>query len=218
MILASSYQSLLSNPKHREALLAEWRKGQSKETFDRSELVHFYASPEHQYYRFPDSLSLPFPRYAMAKDYLALLASGLDRDEHRKLLDEQAKCIQEGLKNPKAAARAAQINQEMAGRLDMTLHHELIINFLAVQIVRDDENPLIFNNQIQLQKVEYFIKESDEGNAAFFLRSQVMSKVFDFSKTTENELMKFWNESRKNQQFLKKFLGMKFSFDTAAQE
>lgn len=218
MLITTSLQSLLSNPKHRAELLQtitpeeyyNARKAEvlkvihseaSKVKFEWGVLEHRYIDADGRHYRgFPNTLQLPIERFGEMKKFLMYLVSGISPDELDALLDVADKALHDGLKDPKNAAVIGTVLTEIRGRKKMTLHTELLLNFLAVQWVRDDEDPLVYNNQIQMQKVDALRKESEAGNSHFFFQQKELKLLSDSFRMSASELQDLWNESLKEQQ------------------
>ncbi len=151
-----------------------------------------------QYYRFPEAVALPVERLGQRSLILQWMSAGLTADEQNKFLDEIDKAVMDGLtnKDKKAAARVGSCTTQMRDRQKMVLHTELLYNFLAVQWVRKDENPTVYNNEIQMQKVEQFKEETASGNSYFFFQQKELKKLNDLWNFTEAEWNKYWEESK----------------------
>jgi hypothetical protein len=131
----------------------------------------FIDSNGRSYFAYGKNSSLPIERLGKLMEYMQWMSAGLTSVELDKLLDAMDKAIMAGLKTGKNAARIGAILEEIRLRKKMVIHHELLYNYLAVQWIRDDENPLVFNNQIQLEKVEQFKIEVSKSNAYFFFQN-----------------------------------------------
>ena len=84
----------------------------------------------------------------------------------------------------------------MLFRSSLSFHVELFYNILAVQIVRDDEDPYTYTNAIQLQKVEAFKKEQHTGNLYFFFQQPELKNLSDLLKITQQDVEKLLIESK----------------------
>lgn len=180
--------------------------------FDRKSMEHRYTGMDaHTYHGFPKHLGLPIERFGKMKFYLMWMSSGISPVELDKLLDRQAEALGKGIENPANAAMIGLCIEEMRGRKRLTIHTELLYNFMAVQWVRDDEDPLVFNNQIQLEKVEAFKRETAAGNTYFFFQQSELKMLSNLFRMSEEEWKEFWNESLNNQAYLKAMSMMKYS-------
>lgn len=232
MIVTKNIKSLLKDPAimnevinslpidvlydlRRKDILKKYHHESSKVKFDRKDLELRYTDEDgRNYYGFPDKLGLPIDRFGKMKFYLMWMASGISPKELDDLLNKQAEALAAGIKDPAQAAIIGMCIEEMRGRKRMTLHTELLYNFLAVQWVRDDEDPLVYNNQIQLEKVESFRKENENGNSYFFFRQKELKLLSSFFRMSEDEFQTYYKESLSHQAFLQAMLQMKFSSAT----
>ncbi len=184
----------------------------SKIKFDRQKMEYRYVDSDgHTYHGFPSKLGLPIERFGKMKSYLMWMISGISPKELRDLLDKADDALGKGIADPKQAAVIGMVHEEIRGRERLTIHTELLYNFMAVQWVRDDEDPLTFNNQIQLEKVESFKRESSKGNSYFFFRQKEMKMLSNLFKMSEEEWNKYWQESLNNQAYLQALRIMKYS-------
>lgn len=176
----------------------------SRVKFDRKSLEHAYTfKGGHRCYRFPKHMGLPLERFGKMKFYLMWMQSGISPQELRSLIEAASKALADGITNPENSSKIGLILEEMKGRERMTLHTELLYNFLAVQWVRDDEDPVTYNNQIQLEKVEMFREEVEAGNSYFFFQQTELKMLSTLYRMSEDEWKEYWNESLNNQSYLK---------------
>ncbi len=158
-----------------------------------------------QYYRFPEAVALPVERLGKRSEILQWMSAGLSDSEQELLLNEIDKALMDGLSNKdkKSAARIGSIIHQMRERRKMVIHTELLYNFLACQWVREDEAPDVYNNEIQMQKVEQFKEEVAHSNSYFFFQQTELKMLNDYMNFTEDEWNKYWAESVIKQQALK---------------
>lgn len=166
----------------------------------------FHDSNGIAYYGFPDSFPLPIERWGKMKDFLMYMSAGISADEFTQMIDVAEKNWISYIKTGKNAAKVGYIFQELRNRTKIILHTELLYNFLAVQLIREDEEVEIFNNEIQMQKVEQFKKECSDGKHYFFFQKPELKKLHEFWKFTEAEWNKYWIESQTQQAILKESL------------
>lgn len=146
------------------------------------------------YYKFPKELALPMVRLAKLQEYLQWLSAGVTGTELDKMLDNCETALMDGLKNNKGFAKIGFVLSELRDRKKMIIHDELFYNIIAVQIIRHDELPTVFNNQIQMEKVEAF-RRLNETNDSFFLNINEYLIALNWSNITKDELMKVLNDS-----------------------
>lgn len=176
----------------------------SRVKFDRKSLEHAYTFKNgHRCYRFPKHMGLPLERFGKMKFYLMWMQSGISPHELRSLIEKASAALADGIVHPENASKIGLVLEEIKGRERLTIHTELLYNFLAVQWVRDDEDPVTYNNQIQLEKVEMFREEVEAGNSYFFFQQSELRMLSTLYRMSEEEWKEYWSESLNNQSYLK---------------
>lgn len=166
---------------------------------------HFIDSEGNQYYKFPNLMGLPLPRKGEFSGYCMFLSSGFSGDETAKILDAEQKIYSQGI-TPETFGKLGALHHLKRQRLQMTIHTELFYNIAAIQLIREDEEPDIFNNQIHLEKVKQFKKEVEAKNAYFFFQEIQLNSPLDFMKFSQAEFLTLWDESLISQASLKEIL------------
>ena len=87
----------------------------------------------------------------------------------------------------------------------MVIHDELFYNIIAIQLIRHDENPTEFNNDIQMEKVEAF-KQLDKKDDTFFLAIQEYLSQLGLQNITKDNLDRLLNECRVLREALKRMM------------
>lgn len=153
-----------------------------------------------KYYGFGKNMTMPAIRFGKIQEYIMWMSAGLTGNELDSMIDVADKAVFDGLGNPKNAAKVTMVLQQIRERKGMILHHELIINFLAVQLVREDESITDFDNEIHMAKVDQMLK--DAKFLGFFFRLPELSKLWHLLKMSEAEWKQFWEESQLQQKIL----------------
>src|SRR3990172_2496470 len=123
-----------------------------------------------KYYKFPEAMSLPIERFGKLQEFMMWMSAGLTSVELDSLLDEADKALMTGLTTGKNASKIGFVLTQIRERKNMVIHTELLYNFLAVQVIREDEQVEFFNNAIHLEKIEQFKSETKDGKTYdFFL-------------------------------------------------
>lgn len=148
----------------------------------------FFDLEGNGYYKFPKDLSLPMARLGKLHEYIKWLSAGVTGSELDIMLDNADKALTEGIKTGKNAAKIGFVISELRDRKSMVVHDELFYNIIAVQIIRHDESPTEFNNEIQMEKVASF-RKLNESNDTFFLNISEYLKALNWSNITKDELM-----------------------------
>ncbi|MES2592412.1 MAG: hypothetical protein V4608_11035 [Bacteroidota bacterium] len=154
----------------------------------------FFDLAGNGYYKFPKELALPMVRLGKLHEYTKWLSAGVTGSELDDMLDKADKALTDGIKTGKNAAKIGFVISELRDRKKMVVHDELFYNIIAVQIIRHDESPTEFNNEIQLQKVAEF-RKLNESNDTFFLNISEYLKALNWSNITREELLDTLNNS-----------------------
>lgn len=155
------------------------------------------------YYGFPPDMPVPIERFGKMRDFLMWMTVGVSPEEFDMIYDAMDKSWIDTLKTKKNHQRIGLLLQELKLRKNMTIHTELLYNFLAVQWIREDENPEIFDSEIQDQKVRQFKIETREQNTYFFFHQPELKRLKELLEFTQAEWLAYWNESVEKQAFLR---------------
>jgi len=192
---------------HKDELLRLYLKDQNKPiTHTNLEFFFTDSSDKHyKWYRFPKNMAMPVDRLGMLLKFTQYLAKGLSPEEDEALDQIIEDAIENGLKNPKAksAAVISTVLTEKKKRRKLCFHTELFYNYLAVQLIREDELPMIYDNTIQLEKVEQLKREQPDEGVMFFFRQPELKKLKDLLMITPEELERLMSESKQEIQLLK---------------
>lgn len=147
-----------------------------------------------KYYSFPETLAIPLERLGKIEEYLQWITSGLTGDSLEFLCNEMDKLLSEGLKNGKNAGMLGMIIIEIKHRKNMAIPVELMYNLLAVQLIREDENPEVFNNHIHLEKI-VALKELNEKTGGFFFGLKELKKLQSLLDMSPEKWSEYWEAS-----------------------
>lgn len=157
--------------------------------------LSFYDDEGRGYYKFSKDIELPMTRLAKLQEYLMWLSKGISKEEYVKALEFAKQGLEGGIKDGKGLAKIGFVLHELIDRSEMVIHDELFFNIIAVQLIRDDESPTEFNNEIQMQKVAAF-KALNTKDDSFFLNIQEFLEQLNLSSITKNQLEKLLKESQ----------------------
>lgn len=155
-----------------------------------------------RYYKFPEAMSLPVERFGKLQEFMMWMSAGLTSNELDLLLDEADKALTSGLTQGKNASKIGFVLNQIRDRKTMVIHTELLYNFLAVQVIREDEGVEYFNNAIHLEKIEQFKAENKDGKTYDFFLRIGLKKLNDLFSMSEAEWNQFWGESLAAQKLL----------------
>lgn len=159
-------------------------------------LSHSFTDDDgNAYYTFPKEVELPIARMGKLQEYLMWMAKGVSKEEYIKAIDYAESALIAGLKDSKGVAKIGFVLHELKDRCNMVVHDELFYNIIAIQLIRHDESPSEFNNEIHLQKVEAF-KKLDKQDDGFFLNIQELLNQLGLTNITRESLQDLLKESR----------------------
>lgn len=145
-----------------------------------------------KYYTFDHDMIIPVEREGKMQEYLMWMGAGLSQEQLYRLCDKMDELLTEGLKTGKNAATIGVIINEIKNVRGEISHVDLIYNYLAVQYVREGENPKKFNQSVQSQKVEAF-KRGAETNDSFFFQIphlESLSKLLSTPSASWSDILK----------------------------
>jgi len=108
------------------------------------------------YYRFTGSSTIiPLERMGKMQDFLTMMSAGLDEKELTALIDVANGELAMALAGKKAdVIKIGAVLNQIKERQQMILHDQLMWQFMAVQLVREDEPAAKFVQKIHDEKVE----------------------------------------------------------------
>jgi len=166
----------------------------------------FTDSKGKKHYKFPEAMSLPVERFGKLQEFMMWMSAGLTSVELDALLDVADKALMDGLLRNKNASKIGFVLTQIRERKNMVIHTELLYNFLAVQVIREDEKAEHFNNALHLEKIEQFKEENKDGKTYDFFLRIGLKKLNDLFNMSEAEWTRFWGESLEAQRVMKEML------------
>ncbi|MFA9220772.1 MAG: hypothetical protein ACEQSL_06255 [Sediminibacterium sp.] len=192
---------------HREEFLKIYNAEQTKPLTHSALVKAFLDNNGKQIYRFSKDIALPIERFGKMKEYLTWMAAGLSGDELTMLTNSMEKILEDGIgKNQKNVSALGAIIQEMKKRKQLVIHTELLYNFIAVQLVREDEAPEHFDNDIHLDKIKSFKEMAEKEGAYFFFQKEELKRLSHLHSLSAEEWEIYWEESLIKQELLPKAL------------
>ena len=193
--------------KNKDSFLQYYIDESGEKKIEKTNLEYrFHDSNGKIYYGFPESLPLPLERWGKLKDFLFYMNIGYSLDEYNEVIDVAEKNWISYIKTGKNAAKVGYVFQELRNRSRMLIHTELLYNYLAVQLVREDEDVSLFDSVIHNEKVSQFKKECAGGKHYFFFQKPELKKLHELWNFTKEEWNQYWNESEIQQKLLKESL------------
>lgn len=196
MILARSVQSFYDSHKD-ELLKIVYRSQQKPTTHAELSLVEDIIDEQgRRLYRWQNDNDIPLERYGKLLEFMQFMAKGLTAQEDETLDGLIENALEDGLKNEKkkSAVAIGACIEERKRRRKLSIHTELLYNYIAVQIVREDEQPDTFDNDIHLEKVEMLKRFSANGIASFFFTSPELKRLRDLLQMSKEDWERYTHE------------------------
>lgn len=174
-----------------------------KKTWQAQKLTFaFHDLSGNTYLRFENQDLLSIERLGKLKEYYTWLIRGLSNIELEELIQQANQGIVMAMKNldnknivSKALANTISTHAEIQMRSEKISNTELYLNLLAIQYIRHDEDPLIFSDSIQREKVIAF-KEASGKIDSFFFALPEYEKLCKLLNITANEWTEFQERSQ----------------------
>lgn len=201
ILYGKSFQSIFA--KHRNEFLKCYAADTYKPLTHAELVKRFVDSSGKQYYGFPKDMMFPVERFGQLKMFMSYIAKGLTPEEDEKIDDAISKAhLTE--KNPdKLNIRVAGLLAERQRRRTFGFHTELFYNYIAVQLVREDEPVEVFDNDIHKQKVLQFKEEAKKKESTWhFFQLPEFKKLNDMLRLSQDE----WNQSYEESMLLQESL------------
>jgi hypothetical protein len=202
MIIAKNLQSVYKNNK--EELLKLVAKDQNKPIgFDELE-YSFIDLQGKKYYSFPEATALPIERLAKMEEYKVYMSSGLHNQAITEITDYMQsileKIVNSGIDNEvkknssKNIGDLGMLIRELKERQKTFIPIEIYYAFLAIQLVREDENPYVFNNSVHNSKIAALM-DLNEQNGGFFFGQRESKQLQSWLNMSETEWSEYWENS-----------------------
>lgn len=172
----------------------------------------FIDSLGKQYYKFPKLMALPIERMGKLNELYSHLSAGISGSEMAKLTSAMDLILSQGIGKPEIASKLGAIVHILKERQKLIFHTEILYNILAVQAIREDERPDVYNNQIQMEKVTQFKEEVAQSNAHFFFHQIQLQTPIDLLRLSQSEWTALWHDSVVSQEALGEMLDLILTF------
>lgn len=189
----------------RKGLLKHYLKEQNKPTGFQDLQYAFTDQEGRKYYRFTDQLSLPVQRFNQMQEYQMWMSARLTADNLHTLVDKALEIVSNGVAQGNNSAKVSAILYQIRERQDKIVPAQVLLNILAVQYVREDEDPLVFDGDIQNQKVQAFLDDAQLANG-FFLNLPELKKLTTLVSISPIDWMEYYRESEVDQEVIKRSL------------
>lgn len=149
------------------------------------------------YYEVGSVMKFPLERHTHRAQIAQWMSASLTSTELDKLLDvadEQLEALVAGKKG--SLSRVGAVLNEIRNRKNMVLHPDLMMQYIAVHLVREDENPFTVDLNVMDQKIESFRKMIAGGRLLDFFHMDCLNALNAHTNLSKEEFQKFWIESQ----------------------
>jgi hypothetical protein len=212
-----------------------FRKKKTKEVDDlktlwqkhREEFLKFYANEVPQgekvtmekalvdldgkvYYRFVGSSTImPLERMGKMQDFLTMMSAGLDGNELEALIDIANNELAMALAGKKAdVLKIGAVLNQIKERQSMILHDQLMWQFMAVQLVREDEPASQFVQKIHDEKIEALQLLYYKNDDYSFFQNPELRLLNDLLRSSQEDLQMLLMNSIREREVLKKKISL----------
>ncbi len=158
-----------------------------------------------KYFKYKDRFNMPVVRLGALQDFLFQLSRKIDKGEMELFIKAMNMLITNAVaslthadKAVKHLARLQTTLDDMELREKEILHPELMFDVVAVNFIREDENPAQYDEVVHAEKVEQFKKDSAGGLYDFFYSSSTM-EYFPGLELLREDYQELWDYSKTKQ-------------------
>lgn len=181
--------------KHKEAILKLVATEHVSRVSHADLKFEFVAASGKRYYSFPEKMSLPLVRLAKNMEFIDWFRNGIDPTEMATVCDKMIAHLayaREGGKDQKERINHAAVLADELNKRRLTYAPLIIIHNLAANnLIREDEDPSLFTNQMHAVKCDELEQEIESGNNAFFLTLPQLRIFSEIQSMSPPELTKY---------------------------
>jgi hypothetical protein len=119
-------------------------------------------------YIWPETSPLPLERMAEMMKILELIGCNIDGETFTAYVDEINELAPKAFNDPKSAGRLAALGQTLSMRRTAFPHRDLLLNYCAIWLILENENPFVFDPEIHQQKINMFTADCRQQGSYFF--------------------------------------------------
>lgn len=135
-----------------------------------------------KYYEWPQGFAMSVSRAAKVRQYYQLLANSIGPDHLREGVNAAIKHL-----NDHDTVKAGATLVKMMEIFDNVTNTELLINIVAVGLVREDEDAMTYSDSIHREKVTYLM--SGAVSDGFFFRLTAWNQLSDQFKISQEQFI-----------------------------
>lgn len=149
------------------------------------------------YYEFPSVMDFPIERHSHRAQVAQWMSSGLTSAELDKLLDVAELQLESLVAGKKGSlARAGAALHEIRNRKNLVIHTDLMMQYIAVHLIREDEDPYTVDLSVMDQKIEAFRKMIAGGRLLDFFQLNCITALNAHMKLSSEEFQQSWTDSQ----------------------
>ena len=163
-------------------------KAEKRDDFSKME-VAFTDSNGVKYYKYLKDLDIPIIRFSHLQVYIQEMAAGFNRNEIELFLTalETALAGTEETSGKPDIGMIGWLLKEMRMRKDVLAHEEVLFWMVAALYIREDQNPAVWDEEIEEQKIKQFKVDSQGGLYGFFYGAG-LSKYMPYFEKLKGDL------------------------------
>lgn len=157
-----------------------------------------------KYYKYIDDLNIPIVRFTHLQRFINELSNGLSRNEMTLLIDKLDEAY-----NKQDFSMVGFIITEIKNRRDYLVHEDIMFAMVAALYIREDQNPAVWDEDIEDEKIEQFKLDSKKkGRIYDFFNGAGMSKYLPYFKKLKGDLPQLLDNQKKKTQALMEVFGL----------
>ncbi len=162
------------------------------------------------YYRFTGSTTImPLERMGKMQDFLTMMGVGLDASELEALIDVATNELALAFAGKKAdVTKIGVVLNQIKERQSLILHDQLMWQFMAVQLVREDEPSARFIQKIHDEKVEALQQLYYHNDDYSFFHNPELRLLNDLLRFSPEDLATYLQTSVRERERLKKTISL----------
>lgn len=160
----------------------------------------FIDSNGERYHRFNEDLDIPVQRKGQIERIMQELEAGISQSELDRFLVAMSKALDGKDKKGNLKPDIPMIGwliEEMKMRKASILHPDILLELLCAVSIREDEDPAVWDEEIQQQKLIQIGKDCSEGSGLYdFFHKASLRESIPFLDITQGKWNEYLNHSR----------------------
>lgn len=159
------------------------------ESIEKDTLAHCYIDKfGNNYYEFPNLENMSVIRYTSATEAVKYCEMNLTYETYLRFIESIKQALNQ---RPQDSAKIGSIVFEMENRAKFAGEKLTLLNLACVYFIREDENPIVFDSKVQIEKQKSW--EEDDDAMAFFLQ-RAWELTNNYRKFLDIDIMNYLKE------------------------